>query len=239
MIALDIAGAFDRVWHRGLLAKLQARGISSNLLRLFSDYLTGRTLQVVIGGQSSHKYPIQASVPQGSVLGPILWNIYIDDLLREHPEISAYADDCTISTSYLRKDHDTVAMDMNSKLQAIHDWGSQWQVSFAANKTQAMVVSRSPAASDVMKDKIVMNNTALPLEDFISILGVDIDNELRFNRHVRRICKTAEGDSSPTCISPPESSRNSDAVQVPDQTTFRICLVGLVFYCAHQPQQAG
>ncbi|XP_069979402.1 uncharacterized protein [Penaeus vannamei] len=82
-------------------------------------------------------------------------------------------------------------MDMNSKLQAIHDWGSQWQVSFAANKTQAMVVSRSPAASDVMKDKIVMNNTALPLEDFISILGVDIDNELRFNRHVRRICKTA------------------------------------------------
>jgi len=191
VIALDIAGAFDRVWHRGLLAKLQARGISSNLLRLFSDYLTGRTMQVVIGGQSSHKYPIQASVPQGSVLGPILWNIYIDDLLREHPEISAYADDCTISTSYLRKDHDTVAMDMNSKLQAIHDWGSQWQVSFAANKTQAMVVSRSPAASDVMKDKIVMNNTALPLEDFISILGVDIDNELRFNRHVRRICKTA------------------------------------------------
>nr|XP_027215839.1 uncharacterized protein LOC113808599 [Penaeus vannamei] len=53
-----------------------------------------------------------------------------------------------------------------------------------------MAVSRSPAASDVMKDKIVMN-TALPLEDFISILGVDIDNELRFNRHVSRICKTA------------------------------------------------
>ncbi|XP_069979403.1 uncharacterized protein [Penaeus vannamei] len=86
VIALDIAGAFDRVWHRGLLAKLQARGISSNLLRLFSDYLTGRTMQVVIGGQSSHKYPIQASVPQGSVLGPILWNIYIDDFLGNIPK---------------------------------------------------------------------------------------------------------------------------------------------------------
>lgn len=96
-----------------------------------------------------------------------------------------------------------------------------------------MVVSRSPAASDVMKGKILMNNTALPLEDFISIFGVGI--ELRFNRQVSRICKTPfEGDSSPTYISPPESSMNSRAVQVPDQITSRICLVCLVFYCAHK-----
>ena len=79
-------------------------------------------------------------------------------MLREHPEIAAYGDDCTFSISYLRRDHDTVAMDMNSELQAIHDW----KVSFAANKTQAMVVSRSPAASDVVKVKIVMN-IAIPL----------------------------------------------------------------------------
>nr|XP_027209623.1 uncharacterized protein LOC113803107 [Penaeus vannamei] len=72
VIALDIAGAFDRVWHRGLLDKLEAGGISSNLLRLFGDYLTGRAPQVVIGGQLSDKYSIKASVPQGSVLGPIL-----------------------------------------------------------------------------------------------------------------------------------------------------------------------
>jgi len=191
VIALDIAGAFDRVWHRGLLAKLQARGITSNLLRLFDNYLTGRTLKVVIGGQSSQEYPVNASVPQGSVLGPILWNIYIDDMLREHPEMKAYADDCTLSVSYQREDHDAVATSMNSKLQAIYEWGSQWQVRFAPNKTQAMVISRSPTASDVMKDKIFMNNIALPLEDFISVLGVDIDSGLRFNRHVSRICKTA------------------------------------------------
>ncbi|XP_063603574.1 uncharacterized protein LOC134779374 [Penaeus indicus] len=191
VIALDIAGAFDRVWHRGLLAKLQARGISSNLLRLFDNYLTGRTLKVVIGGQSSQKYPVEASVPQGSVLGPILWNIYIDDMLREHPEINAYADDCTLSVSYQREDHDAVATNMNSKLQAIYEWGSQWQVRFAPNKPQAMVISRSPAASGVMKDTILMNNTALPLEDLISVLGIDIDSGLRFNRHVSRIRKTA------------------------------------------------
>ncbi|XP_037795043.1 uncharacterized protein LOC119590454 [Penaeus monodon] len=54
-----------------------------------------------------------------------------------------------------------------------------------------MVISRSSAASDVLKDKILMNNIALPLEDFVSVLGVDIDSGLRFNRHVSRICKTA------------------------------------------------
>ncbi|XP_063593049.1 uncharacterized protein LOC134770109 [Penaeus indicus] len=80
---------------------------------------------------------------------------------------------------------------MNSKLQAIYEWRSQWQVRFAPNKTQAMVISRSPAASSVMKDTILMNNTALPLEDLISVLDIDIDSGLRFNRHVSRICKTA------------------------------------------------
>ncbi len=79
---LDTLVAFDRVWHAGLTAKLRAKGIQGDLLLLLQDYLQGRTLQVVINGQSSRPSPVQASVPQGSVLGPILWNTYTDDLLR-------------------------------------------------------------------------------------------------------------------------------------------------------------
>ena len=76
VVALDIAGAFDRVWHSGLLAKLCAKGVDGDLLALLGDYLHGRTLRVVINGRASTPAPVGASVPQGSVLGPLLWNIY-------------------------------------------------------------------------------------------------------------------------------------------------------------------
>ena len=75
VVALDIAGAFDRVWHGGLMEKLRAKGIQGSLLSLLGNYLNDRTLKVVVNGQSSRPLPIKASVPQGSVLGPILWNI--------------------------------------------------------------------------------------------------------------------------------------------------------------------
>ena len=191
VIALDIAGAFDRVWHKGLLVKLRARGIQGDLLDLIEDYLTGRTLRVVINGQTSREYPIGASVPQGSVLGPILWNIFIDDLLQQHPEVSAYADDCTLATTYSREDSLQEAGQLNNKLQSIQEWGALWQVNFAPEKTQAMVISRSPAAKATMRDKITMNGEALPILDHISILGVDIDEELRFDKHITKICHMA------------------------------------------------
>ena len=74
MVALNIAGAF--------VEKLHAMGIQGDILVLLDDYFQGKFLHVVINGQTSIPLPIQASVPQDSVLGPILWNIYIDDLLR-------------------------------------------------------------------------------------------------------------------------------------------------------------
>ena len=64
---------------------------------LFENYLTGRTLRVVVSGSESNEYPIEASVPQGSVVGPLLWNVYFNDILQLIPEAYAYADDCTLT----------------------------------------------------------------------------------------------------------------------------------------------
>ncbi len=91
IVALDIAVAFDRVWHACLLEKIRAKDIQRHLLLLISDYLQGRGLHVVVGGQQSRDLPVGASTPQGSVLGPVLWNVYIDDLLGSLPAVSAYA----------------------------------------------------------------------------------------------------------------------------------------------------
>jgi len=100
VIALDIAGAFDRVWHRGLTAKLRSYGISGPLLTLLTDYLEGRSLHAVLNGHSSSVHPTKASVPQGSVLGPLLWNIYFNDIL---PQARAYVDDCILTFTCKKK----------------------------------------------------------------------------------------------------------------------------------------
>ena len=104
IVALDIAGVSDRVWHAGLLEKLRAKGIQGHLLILMGNYLHDRSLYVVVNGQQSRNLLVGASVPQGSVLGLVLWNIYIDNLLRTLPAVSAYDDDRTLSCSYYRQD---------------------------------------------------------------------------------------------------------------------------------------
>ena len=96
-IALDISKAFDRVWHAGLLHKLKSYGISGQIFGLISSFLSNRQLQVVLDGKSSQEYPVNVGVPQGSILGPTLFLLYINDLPDDVIcDIAVYADDTTV-----------------------------------------------------------------------------------------------------------------------------------------------
>ena len=97
VIALDIKGAFDKVWHNGLRSKLLAKGVSGRLLIWLQNYLSGRSIKVVMSGQASNNASINASVPQGSILGPLLFSVFIDDLVDVcDNELYLYADDSTL-----------------------------------------------------------------------------------------------------------------------------------------------
>ena len=88
--------AFDRVWLAGLLHKLKSYGISGQIFGLISSFLSNRRLRVVLDGKSSQEYPVNAGVPQGSILGPTLFLLYIHDLPDDVICIAIYTDDTTL-----------------------------------------------------------------------------------------------------------------------------------------------
>ena len=137
IVFCDIKKAFDRVWHSGLLYKLEKCGITGPLLRWLKDYLTERYQRVLVKGQSSDWGLIKAGVPQGSVLGPLLFLIYINDITAEvESQIKLFADDTTI---YIDVEDPVTANDaLNRDMQIIQEWANQWLVTFCPQKTESM-----------------------------------------------------------------------------------------------------
>ena len=100
-MAFDISKAFDRVWHAGLLHKLKFYGISGQIFGLISSFLSNRQLRVVLDGNYSQEYPVNEGVPQGSILGPTLFLLDINDLPGDVIcDIAIYADDTTLYSKY-------------------------------------------------------------------------------------------------------------------------------------------
>ncbi|CAB4004229.1 Hypothetical predicted protein, partial [Paramuricea clavata] len=142
IIYLDFAKAFDRVDHRLLVRKLKKFGIGGTLLKWFEDYLTNRHQRVTVLGKTSHSLPVLSGVPQGSILGPLLFVIYVNDLPQETStsSIALYADDTKCyrpvrshkDEQYLQKD-----------LDGINNWCELWRMDLNQSKCEVLSVTRN------------------------------------------------------------------------------------------------
>ena len=192
-MALDIAGAFDKVSHSGVLFKAERYGITGQLLSWITSYLQKRQLQVVVSGQCSTLQPITAGVPQGSILGPTLFLIYVNDCEQCIPpsvHLAVYADDTTVYTCV--PDKDSIASshaELQSAVNAISQWGKSWKIQFEPTKSQAMTIShhRPPWRHPTLS----FDGTMVREESALKLLGVTIDSTLGYADHLRNVAVRA------------------------------------------------
>ena len=123
-VFLDISKAFDKVWHEGFVFKLKQNGISGKLLNIFEDFIRNSKQRVVLNRQTSNWEDIYAGVPQGSILGPLMFFIYINDLAENlSSNQKLFADDTSLFS--VVRDLNTSAIEINDDLKKIEAWAHQ------------------------------------------------------------------------------------------------------------------
>ncbi|KAL0879124.1 hypothetical protein ABMA27_004075 [Loxostege sticticalis] len=184
-VSLDISKAFDRVWHASLLSKLPAYGIPAGFCNWVADFLSERSIRVVIDGSFSELMAIDAGVPQGSVLSATLFLLHINDLLSSG--IVGYADDSTVMEKYLssagasgvevQRMREAMVERTSLTLSNVSQWGDHNLVSFNASKTQACLFSakRSPFTLSP-----TFRGTSVPVTDTLQLLGIELSSDLNF-----------------------------------------------------------
>ena len=185
---LDFRKAFDLVSHEHLIYKLSKYGISGQILNWTKDFLKDRTQKVVIRGTKSSTKSVTSGVPQGSVLGPVLFLIFINDLpLDVTSPLSLFADDSKLFSRILtNKKNKVTAEDGNQELQndlnKVAEWAKTWKMEFNVDKCKIMHLGyRNPGTT------YSMNNTELSVTEEERDLGVLIDNKLDFGKHIKNI----------------------------------------------------
>ena len=192
-VFLDISKAFDKVWHEGLVFKLKQNGISGKLLNIFEDFLRNRKQRVVLNGQTSNWENIHAGVPQGSILGPLLFLIYINDLtenLSSNPKL--FADDTSLFS--VVRDLNTSAIEINDDLKKIEAWAHQWKMSFNPDPLkQAQEVIFSRKRNKPHHPDIIFNGNPVKKSSYQKHLDMLLDSKLDFNEHIKGVFdKTSE-----------------------------------------------
>ena len=124
MIFFDVSKAFDKVWHKGLLFKLYHAGVRGRLLKCFNEYQSNRKQRVVLNGSVSELSVLKAGVPQGSILGPLLFLVYLNDIVDDlESNISLFADDTSLTLEI--DNPDICGMQLQSDIDRITEWAQK------------------------------------------------------------------------------------------------------------------
>ncbi|KAG6465903.1 hypothetical protein O3G_MSEX015484 [Manduca sexta] len=186
-VSLDIQAAFDNAWWPALLNRLHKTNCPRNIYLLINNYINNRHVRMHFADSEATKLMTRGCI-QGSVLGPLIWNLILDDLLEtELPDgcyIQAYADDVLmIAQSNTVNNLETIT---NTALNKIYTWGQEVKLRFGPSKTQ--MVAFTPKAKNAC---IQMHGQTIKFQDELKLLGVIIDKKLTFIKHIHHATSKA------------------------------------------------
>ena len=178
---LDFAKAFDKVPHSRLLNKLHYYGIRNKQHEWIREFLTGRTQRVIVEGKASTFKEVTSGVPQGTVLGPILFLIFINDMPTGiKSKVRLFADDCLIYTT-IKSPEDQIKL--QSDLSQLSNWAAKWQMEFNVDKCHTMHITNKKQVEFEYK----INNKTLSSVKHHPYLGIELDSNLKWNHHIENI----------------------------------------------------
>lgn len=183
-IYLDFSKAFDKVPHKRLTLKIESFGIGGNLLKWLSEFLDNRIQQVVIKDTKSGSADVLSGIPQGSVLGPLLFIMFINDLPNSvNSQVKIFADDTKVFKA-IESLADNISL--QSDLDKLMKWSSEWQLPFNVSKCKIMHYGNNNPEFVYR-----INDYHLDIVDHEKDLGVTFDNKLRFTKHINNIVAKA------------------------------------------------
>lgn len=190
IIALDILKAFDSVWHDGLTYKLIQNDCPGHLTCIIDSFIRNRTFIVKFGGSKSREHSIPFGVPQGSVLSPSLYNIYISDIPKDKDcVLSLFADDTAISTS--SRFFKTIKTRLTKYHAKIEKFFHKWKIKTNNSKTQAIFCTNRKS-KQLPTEALTLNNCDIPWNNSIKYLGLHIDTKLNLVTHISETLTKAD-----------------------------------------------
>ena len=191
-VMVDFRKAFDLVDHQILLKKLHSYKCSNSCLSWFKSYLFHRTQRVAINNELSETSKLSCGVPQGSILGPLLFLLFINDLplsLHGTSFVDLYADDTTIYEQH--SDVKTLQSNLQKSLNSLHDWCRKNGMVLNTLKTKVILITSRQKRNNLLKDKLSLkyNDIDIKMTTSDKILGVYVDENLSWNDHYQHVSK--------------------------------------------------
>jgi hypothetical protein len=186
-LSLDIEKAFDSVWHDGIIHKLMKAGFPTFLIKTIQSFLKNRKAQVRIGCQFSNIYQIRAGVPQGAILSPFLYILFINDMpVTRNSQVLNYADDTILLTTQGWKDIRSITNALEYDFKIIKNYYDLWKLRVNAEKTVAKIFSKSFDMIRKTRNQInfiTLDNNIINWSETMLYLGLKLDTRLNFVAH--------------------------------------------------------